>query len=701
MENFKIKNLTSLLLLLFVSLLLFPFSKYVSKITNEIDSLYLEATASQNFLKKERATTLIFVGDIMLDRGVKGMVEKHGKGDYKFPFLKIADELKKADILFGNLESVISDKGKKIGSIYSFRADPEAIEGLKFAGFDILSVSNNHIFDYGREAMEDSFKRLKEAQIDFVGGGFNEIEAYAPVIKKINGVKIAFLAYTNLGSEYWSAKGNRSGIAWLNAENLEKGVKEAKENADLVIVSMHFGDEYQKKANAEQKYFAHLAIDSGADLVIGHHSHIIGEIEEYKGKYIFYSLGNFVFDQAFSKETMEGLLLKVTLENKKIKEVLPIKIEINHYFQPEILEKTEEKSQPQEENEKSIFNVKPILTYLPGQIVKCTYKISGIPSPKSAAFSPDGKEIWVTSLMNKKRGVVVFDAKTGTHIKDIVLPDGGGVEIIFNKDGSRAYVSQMETARVFEIDTKTKEISRIFETKSSWTKVLALSPNEDFLLASNWSGNNVSIIDLKTGKLIENLPTVATPRGIYILKDGKIFYAAGFKNGEIEKIDLENKEGKVIFKSGGAMRHIVGDEEKGILYFSDMGKNKIFRVNLKNDKVEEFVKTDNNPNTIVLTPDKKVLIVSNRGKNHPSGNYNIPGPEWGSILFFDTSTGKMLDALVAGNQPTALAVSPDGKYFVYSDFLDGNLTICQLPSYEEFLAGGGGRSAIYHQEIKK
>jgi poly-gamma-glutamate synthesis protein (capsule biosynthesis protein) len=310
---------------------------FILKIENferEISRLYSAQVLIP--LPKKEKITLIFVGDIMLDRGVKFSIEKYGKRDYRFPFLKIADELKKADILFGNLESVISDKGKKVGSIYSFRAKPEAIEGLKFAGFDILSVANNHIFDYGREAMEDSFKRLKEAKIDFVGGGFNEKEAYAPVIKEINGVKIAFLSFTNLGSEYWSAKGNHSGIAWLKAENLEKGVKEAKENANLVIVSMHFGDEYQKKANSEQKYFAHLAIDSGADLVIGHHSHIVGEIEEYKGKYIFYSLGNFVFDQKFSKETMEGLMLKVSIENSKIKEVIPIKIKLNEFFQPEL-----------------------------------------------------------------------------------------------------------------------------------------------------------------------------------------------------------------------------------------------------------------------------------------------------------------------------------------------------------------------------
>jgi len=694
-------------LLYFIFFLLFSLGSclfvlvHIKKAQIEIENL---TSASLNFpIERERKITLFFVGDIMLDRGVKKAIEKYGEGDFKFPFLKIVEFLKEADLLIGNLEGPISDKGKKVGSIYSFRMDPKAIEGLIFAGFDILSVANNHIFDYGREAMEDTFLRLKEAKIDYVGGGFDKIEACFPRIKKVKATKIAFLAFTNLGSPFWEAKDDVSGVCWLSKENLERAIKEAKDKADLVIVLFHFGNEYEKKPNLEQKDFTHFAIDSGADLVVGHHPHVIQEIEEYKGKYIAYSLGNFIFDQGFSKETMEGLILKVVLDSKKIKEVIPIRFEINQYFQPEISKraKEEKEKEQKESNEEPLFVVKPILAHLPGQIVKCVWRISGIPSPKGAAFSPDGKEIWVTSLMNKNRGVIIFDAKTGAHIKDIVLPDGGGVEIIFNLKGNKAYVSQMETARVFEIDAKTKEISRTFETKSSWTKVLAISSNEDLLFASNWSGNNVSIINLKNGKLIENIPTVATPRGIYILKDGKTLYVAGFKNGEIEKINLETKERKVIFKSGGAMRHIVGDEEKRVLYFSDMGKNKIFKVNLDNDKVEEFVKTDNNPNTIALTPDKKVLIISNRGKNHPSGNYNIPGPEWGSILFFDSESGKMLDALVAGNQPTALAVSPDGKYFVYSDFLDGNLTLCELPTYEEFIAGQGGRSSIYRKELQK
>ncbi|MCH8741307.1 CapA family protein [Patescibacteria group bacterium] len=277
----------------------------------------------------------------MLDRGVEFTVNKYGEKDWRFSFLEIADDLKEADILFGNLEGPISDKGTKVGSIYSFWADPQAIKGLSFAGFDILSVANNHMFDYGREAMQDTFLRLKEAEIDYIGGGFNEKEAHSPLIRKIRGptlgqVKVAFLAYTNLGSENWAAKGDNSGIAWLTKERLEKDIKETKKQADIVVISMHFGEEYQSQPTPEQKFFSRLAIDSGADLVIGHHSHVIQEIEKYNEGYIDYSLGNFVFDQGFSEETMRSLMLKVFIEDGKIKEVVPIEIKINNFFQPSL-----------------------------------------------------------------------------------------------------------------------------------------------------------------------------------------------------------------------------------------------------------------------------------------------------------------------------------------------------------------------------
>ena len=333
------KNLQSFLFFLTFIFAAVFFSNFfifgIKKFEKEITKLY-SAEVLVSLPEKGKKTTLLFVGDIMLDRGVKYMVEKYGNGDYKFPFLKIADDLKKADVLIGNLEGPISDKGKKVGSIYSFRMDPKSIEGLKFAGFDILSVANNHVFDYGREAMEDSFKRLREAGIDILGGGFNEKEACEPLIKEIEEIKIAFLAFTNLGSTFWSAEKGKSGICWLEKEKMEEKIKEAKKMADIVIVSFHFGEEYFSKPTEFQALISKSAIDAGADLVIGHHPHVIQEIENYKGKYIAYSLGNFIFDQKFSDQTMKGLMLKVLIRDGKISEVIPIEFKINEFYQPTI-----------------------------------------------------------------------------------------------------------------------------------------------------------------------------------------------------------------------------------------------------------------------------------------------------------------------------------------------------------------------------
>ncbi len=309
----------------------------IRKFEKENSQFFLTQTSIFFPQRQARPIILFFVGDIMLTRGVENMIKKYGQGDYKFPFLKIAEELREADILFGNLEGPISDKGRKVGSIYSFRNDPKVIEGLNFAGFDILSAANNHIFDYGREAMEDTFLRLKEAKIDVLGGGFNEKEACGPLIKEVGKTKIGFLAFTNLGSSFWSATENKSGICWLEKEKMKEKIKEAKEMADLVIVSFHYGEEYFLKPTDFQVSISKMAVDSGANLVIGHHPHVIQEIKEYKEGYITYSLGNFVFDQGFSEKTMKGLLLKVIVENVKIKEIIPIEIKINQFFQPEVV----------------------------------------------------------------------------------------------------------------------------------------------------------------------------------------------------------------------------------------------------------------------------------------------------------------------------------------------------------------------------
>ncbi|OGZ18707.1 MAG: hypothetical protein A2175_00250 [Candidatus Nealsonbacteria bacterium RBG_13_42_11] len=301
---------------------------------------FIEYEMTLNFssqLNKEKMINVILVGDMMLDRGVEYMIEKEGGGDFKFPFLKIADYLNGADIVFGNLEGPISDQGEKVGSIYSFRAKPEAIEGLTFAGFNLLSLANNHMFDYGRRALEDTLNRLKEAEIDYVGAGFNATETFSAVIKEVKGIRVAFLAYTNLGSENWRSWGENSGMAWISEndfEKIEEDIKLAKQNSDILIVSLHAGEEYQKTPNQFQTDFSKMAIDAGADMVVGHHPHVIQGSEIYNNGYIFYSLGNFVFDQSFSEETMEGQMVKILIKGKKIKQVVPVNIKINEYFQP-------------------------------------------------------------------------------------------------------------------------------------------------------------------------------------------------------------------------------------------------------------------------------------------------------------------------------------------------------------------------------
>lgn len=292
--------------------------------------------------KLEKKTTLLFVGDIMLDRGVEWQINKYEKGDFKFPFIKVADELSKADILFGNLESQISDQGYNVGSIYSFRANPKAIEGLKYAGFDVLSLANNHAFDYTGTALRDSMNRLKENNINFVGAGADSTEAYSPLIKQVNGIEIAFLAFADFQIKNWEAKENMIGMALLSEENLKKGITLARKQANFIIVSLHFGDEYKTEANDRQKYFSQLAINEGANLVIGHHPHVAEPVEKYKNGWIAYSLGNFVFDQSFSEETMRGKMLKVILSGKQIRKVIPIDIKINSAFQPEIENQNEQ-----------------------------------------------------------------------------------------------------------------------------------------------------------------------------------------------------------------------------------------------------------------------------------------------------------------------------------------------------------------------
>lgn len=292
-------------------------------------------------LPSSDALSLVFVGDIMMNRGVEAVIQKQGGGNWKFPFMYVEDILKNADITFGNLEGPVSDKGANVGSKFSFRMDPPVIDSLAMAGFDVVSLANNHMGDWGREAFEDTMRRLQRANVAYAGGGWNSMEAVNPTVFNVREKRIGFLAFSDAGPQWMKSSDALSGIAAVPAGSagltyVEKHVLQASEKVDILVVSFHFGEEYETAPNARQKALSRSAIDAGARVVIGHHPHVVQSIEEYDGGIIAYSLGNFIFDQNFSEDTMEGLLLKIEFDENDRAAVIPIPVRMNEYYQPEV-----------------------------------------------------------------------------------------------------------------------------------------------------------------------------------------------------------------------------------------------------------------------------------------------------------------------------------------------------------------------------
>ena len=277
--------------------------------------------------------SIVLVGDIMLSRGVEMMIDRYG--DYRYPFLLTADNLNYADIAFGNLEGPISERGTNQGSEYSFRARPEVLEGLQFAGFDILSIANNHILDWGGDAVSDTISILRSGGIKTVGAGGNYEEANAPIILRAGSARVGHLAFTTLYPEGLEAGEASAGVSDL--DNAEEAVRALSADTDIVIVSLHWGEEYQSLSNDFQKGLARSLIDAGADLVVGHHPHVVQEVERYSEGWIVYSLGNFTFDQGFSDATRIGLAIEATVSGRKIIEIKEIQVRISKTFQPEFV----------------------------------------------------------------------------------------------------------------------------------------------------------------------------------------------------------------------------------------------------------------------------------------------------------------------------------------------------------------------------
>ena len=283
---------------------------------------------------KTKTTILYFVGDIMLARGVKSSVLKNFNGDYSRLFENLSP-LKDADILFGNLEGDVSNVGNNVGSKYSFRMDVAVLPVLKDAGFDIVSFANNHVGDWNMSAFKDTLSRLDEIGILKSGAGINKSDAETPAIIEKNGTKFGFISFTDVGPNWLEAKADNPGILLASNPNFADIIKNAKTKCDVLIVTFHFGVEYKTIHNQRQEDLAHTAIDNGADMIVGGHPHVIEDISEYNGKPIVYSLGNFIFDQYFSKETMRGMLYSAEFDGANLIKTDQKIITLNKFFQPE------------------------------------------------------------------------------------------------------------------------------------------------------------------------------------------------------------------------------------------------------------------------------------------------------------------------------------------------------------------------------
>lgn len=288
----------------------------------------------------KNSVTLIATGDILLARFVEQNMRK--AKDYTFPFKNVADFLKSGDITFGNLETPIFPGLNTPTGSMTFRADAESVGGLTYAGYDVISVANNHTMNYKSPGLLRAIEELSKANIKPVGGGTNEAAARAPAVVEVNGVRVAFLAYNDRTIPpgfHGEAGVDAPGIAPMDPATVGQDITAAKELADIVVVSMHAGREYSKTPTEVQKIFAHAAIDGGASVVIGAHPHVVEPVEYYKEGVIFYSLGNFVFDQYFSEDVRTGLIAKITLTSggKPTVELFPTRI-APQTVQPRILE---------------------------------------------------------------------------------------------------------------------------------------------------------------------------------------------------------------------------------------------------------------------------------------------------------------------------------------------------------------------------
>ena len=286
--------------------------------TDSLEGYYQKSQIlSQSAGTQTSTVNFLATGDIMLSRNVAGTIQK--AHDPLLPFSKMADILKSTSFNFANLESPLSgsDYFNPDGSLV-FNAPPKFTQGLKDYNFQVLNLANNHAFDQGLPGIDYTTKFLDGLNIKHEGVGTTLDEAWKPAVVESNGIKICFIGASYASSNDGGKTKNNYVARIEDVKNLKLEIQNSKSLCDFVVATMHAGIEYTRTPDQAQKDFAYAAIDAGADIVIGAHPHWVQTIEKYKGKYIFYSLGNFIFDQEWSQDTKEGLALKIQISKDKV-----------------------------------------------------------------------------------------------------------------------------------------------------------------------------------------------------------------------------------------------------------------------------------------------------------------------------------------------------------------------------------------------
>lgn len=305
--------------LLFVFLIFCAVNIFLFYNIDKIFSSKLIEPIIKNIIKKgdvleSKKTRIVLGGDVMLGRSV--LTKSESLGDYSYPFNKIRGFLKGSDLVFVNLEAPIVENCPRTDGGMIFCTDPKMIQGLIDANIKVVNLENNHTLNYGQKGLGDTKKYLLEKGINFVGYGETSIQ-------EINNIRFGFI-----GFDFVSKK--------LSEKDLSL-IAKTKTSVDILIVSVHWGSEYQKKAGSVQRDIAKKLVNNGADVIVGHHPHWVQDFEKIDNSLVYYSLGNMVFDQMWSEETKKGLLVELTFDGLRLIRDVRTPIRMDNLGQPSVV----------------------------------------------------------------------------------------------------------------------------------------------------------------------------------------------------------------------------------------------------------------------------------------------------------------------------------------------------------------------------